>query len=214
MTDATKPDLTVHPPPTRWESTVTGERWEFYVDRFARHVADGVDLEGEARFVDALAPRGARVLDAGCGTGRVAAALDRMGHRTVGADRDPGLIEVAGKQYSGPVFVNADLLSLTPDRLGAAGAPVQLDVVVLAGNVMVYVAPGTERAVLAVLTALLEPGGRLVCGFATDRDYTVTDLDRDAAAVGLANEHRFSTWHLDPWHADAEFAVTVFRRPG
>ena len=80
-------------PPTRWELTVTGERWDFYVDRFAREYAEGADLEGEARFVDVLAPRGARVLDAGCGTGRVTAALNRMGHRVIGADRDAGLVD-------------------------------------------------------------------------------------------------------------------------
>jgi len=71
------------PPPTRWERTVTGDRWDFYVDRFAREFADGTDLEGEARFVDVIAPRRARVLDAGCGTGRIAAALHRMGQTAV-----------------------------------------------------------------------------------------------------------------------------------
>ena len=69
---------------------MTGERWDFYAARFAREYAEGADLEGEARFVDVLAPRGARVLDAGCGTGRIAAALHRMGHTSVGADRDAG----------------------------------------------------------------------------------------------------------------------------
>ena len=56
------------------------------------------------------------------------------------------------------------------------------------------------------------PGGRIVTGFATDRDYTVPDLDRDAAAVGLTVEHRFATWHLDPWSTSADWAVTVLRR--
>ena len=48
----------------------------------------------------------------------------------------------------------------------------------VAGNVMVYLAAGTEREVLRVLSGLLVPGGRIVTGFATDRDYTVADLDR------------------------------------
>jgi len=55
-------------PPTRWEQTVTGERWDFYVEKFERHVADGDDLDGEARFLDAMAPRGAQILDGGAGT--------------------------------------------------------------------------------------------------------------------------------------------------
>jgi SAM-dependent methyltransferase len=202
------------PPPTRWEQTVTGDRWDFYVDRFSREFAAGADLEGEARFVDVLAPRSARVLDAGCGTGRITAALQRMGHRAVGADRDGGLVRIARERYPGATFLASDLLALTPELLAATDAPTAFDIVVLAGNVLVYVAPGTERAVLEVLAGLVVPGGRLVAGFATDRDYTVHGLDRDAEAAGLTVEHRFATWHLDPWTDDADWAVTVLGRAG
>jgi len=191
---------------------VVGERWDFYVNRFAREYAQGADLEGEARFVDVLAPRRAKVLDAGCGTGRITAALHRMGHLAIGADRDAGLVAIAADRYPGPVYLDADLLALTPEILSAAGSPAAFDVIVLAGNVMVYLAPGTERQVIEVLTGLLVPGGRLVMGFATDRDYRVADLDRDAAAAGLAFEHRFATWHLEPWFDQADWVVTVFRR--
>lgn len=203
-----------NPPPTRWEITVTGERWDFYVQRFDQQYAEGADLEGEARFVDMLAPRGARVLDAGCGTGRITAALHRMGHRVVGVDRDPGLISIAQSRYPGAHFQVADVLSLDADLLVAADGPAEFDVVVLAGNVLVYVASGTERDVLAALSALVVPGGRLVAGFATDRDYTISDLDSDALSLDLAVEHRFATWHLDPWRDDADWAVTILRRAG
>jgi SAM-dependent methyltransferase len=191
---------------------VVGDRWDFYVDRFAREFADGSDLEGEARFVDVISPRRARVLDAGCGTGRIAGALRRMGHLAIGVDRDAGLVAIAVKRYPGPSFLAADLLALTPEMLGAAGGPAAFDVIVLAGNVMVYLAPGTEQQVLETLRGLLVPSGRMVMGFATDRDYRVDDLDRDAAAAGLTFEHRFATWHLDPWSDTADWAVTVFRR--
>ena len=204
----------MQPPPTRWETTVTGERWDFYVDRFAREFAEGADLDGEARFVDVLLPRGGRVLDAGCGTGRVSAALHRMGHRVIGVDRDAGLTAIAESRYPGPPFLAVDLLEVDADLLATAGGPVQFDVVVLAGNVLVFVAPGTERSVLARMSAMLVPGGRLVAGFATDQDYTVSDLDCDAAALGLTMDHRFATWHLDPWREDADWAVTVLRREG
>ena len=109
------------PPPTRWERTVTGDRWDFYVDRFAREFAEGNDLEGEARFVDVLASRRARVLDGGCGTGRIAAALHRMGHTAVGVDRDGGLVRIAADRYPGPTFITADLLALTPDLSDRCG---------------------------------------------------------------------------------------------
>ena len=69
-----------------------------------------------------------------------------------------------------------------------------VELVVAAGNVLVYVDPGTEAAVLHALASVLSPGGSAVFGFATDRAYTVADLDRDAAAVGWHLVHRFSTW--------------------
>jgi SAM-dependent methyltransferase len=206
-----------YPPPTRWEQTVTGDRWKVYADRFAQHHADGVDLSGEARFVDALVPRCAAVLDAGCGTGRVAAALAAAGHRAVGVDKDAGLLEIARERYPrevypGVKYLESDLLALDADLLAEHGAETAFDAIVVAGNVLVYVAPGTERDVLGRLVALTAPGGRIVTGFATDREYGVADLDADAEAVGLAREFRFATWHLDPFTAESDWSVTVLRR--
>ena len=201
-----------HPPPTRWEQTVTGDRWQVYADRFARHHADGTDLGGEARFVDAMAPRAADILDAGCGTGRVAAGLVAAGHRAVGVDKDGALLAIARDRYPGVRYVESDLLALDAAVLTAAGSPAAFDVIVIPGNVMVYVAPGTEHAVLAGLAALSKPGGRIVTGFATDRDYRIADLDADATTVGLVLEYRFGTWHLDPYTDASDWAVTILRK--
>ena len=199
-------------PPTRWELTVVGEKWDWYVDRFDRQYREGADLDGEARFIDMMAARGSRILDGGCGTGRVSGALHRMGHRVIGVDRDAGLIDIARSRYPGPSFLVSDLLR-APAALATSGEPDSFDVIALPGNVMVYLAPGTERDVLRVLAGLLVPGGRLITGFHTDREYRVDALDADAVAVGLVVEHRFATWHLDPWHDGADWAVTVLRRP-
>jgi len=144
-------------PPTRWEQTVTGDHWDFYAEKFERHVADGDDLEGEARFLDALAPRNAQILDGGTGTGRVAAALTRMGHRALGVDRDGGLLDRARAHYPGVPYLRSDLLELDPDVLADEGFAGPFDIVALPGNVLVYVAPGTEREVLETAHRLLTP---------------------------------------------------------
>lgn len=191
-----------------------GERWDFYVAKFARHVAEGDDLDGEARFVDMMAPRRASILDGGTGTGRVAAALHERGHHVIGVDRDRRLVRKAKETYAGVPYLACDLLELTPHLLASEGFPEPFDIVALPGNVLVYVARGTELDVLAAMGQLLKPGGRLVAGFATDRDYTVADFDRDIPTAGFILEHRFGTWHLDPWMANADWQVTVLRRPG
>ncbi|MGC4896689.1 class I SAM-dependent methyltransferase [Micromonospora sp. DT31] len=196
--------------PTRWVTDTKPGHSQWYVDRFRQLAAEGADLAGEARLLDALVPPGARVLDAGCGTGRVAAALAARGHTAVGVDADPTLVEAARADHPGPRFLVADLAELD---LPAQGEAEPFDAAVLAGNVMVFVAPGTERAVLGRVAAHVRPDGLVVVGFGTDRGYPVADLDADAVAAGLRPEHRFATWDLRPWRDDAEFAVTVFRRP-
>ncbi|MFG3603063.1 class I SAM-dependent methyltransferase [Micromonospora chersina] len=196
--------------PTRWVTETKPGHSQWYVDRFRRLAAEGADLAGEARLLDTLVPPGARILDAGCGTGRVAAALAERGHTVVGVDVDPVLIDAARADHPGPRFLVADLADLD---LAAQGEPEPFDAAVVAGNVMAFVAPGTERAVLTRIAAHIRPDGPVVIGFGTDRGYPLTELDADAVAAGLRLEHRFATWDLRPWHDDAEFAVTVLRRP-
>jgi len=201
-------------PETLWEQQVQGEKWDLYVDRLATMAAGGTDLEGEARFINVICPRGAAVLDAGCGTGRVADALRRMGHHCIGVDKDAGLVAQARERYDEVPYLECDLLLLTPELLRAAGGPELFDVVALPGNVMVFLAPGTEQQVLRLLVGLLRPGGRIIAGFATDREYTVAALRRDAAATGLSVEFEFGTWQLDPVRADSDWVVVVLRGPG
>ncbi|MFG2109636.1 class I SAM-dependent methyltransferase [Micromonospora chersina] len=196
--------------PTRWVTETKPGHSQWYVDRFRRLAAEGADLAGEARLLDTLVPPGARILDAGCGTGRVAAALAARGHTVVGVDADLVLIDAARADHPGPRFLVADLADLD---LAAQGEPEPFDAAVVAGNVMAFVAPGTERAVLTRIAAHIRPDGPVVVGFGTDRGYPLTELDADAVAAGLRLEHRFATWDLRPWHDDAEFAVTVLRKP-
>lgn len=195
---------------TRWVTEHGPGHSQWYVDRFRKMAADGVDLAGEARFLDALLARGSRVLDAGCGPGRVGAELAARGHTVVGVDVDPALIVAAQADHPASRWIVGDLADFD---LTARDEPEPFDAAIIAGNVMAFVAPGTEGQVLARVAAHTRPDGIVVVGFGTDRGYALTDFDAHAAAARLAFEHRFATWDLRPWRADASFAVTVLRRP-
>jgi SAM-dependent methyltransferase len=172
--------------------------------------AEGADLAGEARLMDALLPPRSRVLDAGCGTGRVAAALHSRGHTVVGVDADAELISAARQDYPGPTFVVGDLSTLDLD---AVGIPGRFAGAILAGNVMTYVAPNSEVSVLRRTALHVMLGGVVIVGFGLNRGYSIAQFDSDATEAGLDLEHRFATWDLRPFHSDSDFAVSVFRIP-
>jgi 2-polyprenyl-3-methyl-5-hydroxy-6-metoxy-1,4-benzoquinol methylase len=180
-----------------------------YAERFRRLASEGADLAGEARMVDAMLPRASRVLDAGCGQGRVGAELAARGHRVTGVDADAGLIETARADHPGSRWVVADLAELD---LCTADDSAPFDAAVMAGNVMLFLAAATEEQVLRRVAAHLRPDGFAVIGFAADRGYELADFDRHAAVAGLATEHRFATWDLRPWRSASPFSVSVLRR--
>jgi len=169
-----------------------------YQRRFDRLAASGQDVHGEATFVDSFAPT--TVLDAGCGTGRVAIELARRGIEVVGVDVDPSMLATARDRAPAIEWVEADLTAFDLGR--------SFDIVVLAGNVPLFTPPGTQPALVAHCAAHVGPGGRLVAGFSTDRGYDLDQWDADAAAAGLALVERFATWDRDPF-TGGPYAVSV-----
>lgn len=113
---------------TRWTAITSANpdhsRW--YIERFEKMRAAGVDLDGEARTCDAIAPRGARIIDAGCGPGRTAIELARRGHAVIGLDIDPQLIEEANRAAAA-AQVAAATTSKRRGTDGEANTPAQVE---------------------------------------------------------------------------------------
>ena len=164
--------------------------------------ARGINVHGEADFVMRLAPRS--VLDAGCGTGRAARELARRGVEVAGVDLDPAMLDTARRK--------APHLDWRLGDLGLIDLGRVFDVVLMAGNVMVFLTPGSEGGVLSNLARHLRPGGVLVAGFQTARArLPLSGYDDLAAVAGLALTERWATWERDPWQPGGDYAVSVYR---
>jgi SAM-dependent methyltransferase len=180
----------------------------WYIERFRSMARAGEDLAGEARLVDAMAPRAARILDAGCGPGRLGGYLAAAGHDVVGVDVDPVLIEAAVHDHPGPRWLVGDLADLD---LPARGIGEPFDIVVSAGNVMTFLAPSTRISVLSRLRAHLANSGRAVIGFGAGRDYEFGQFLKDTAEAGFTPDLLLSTWDLRPFTDASDFLVAVLR---
>ena len=176
---------------------------EAYQRRFDDLEAGGFHLHGEADCVMRLAP--SSVLDAGCGTGRVAAELSRRGVDVVGIDREASMIATARTLAPGVRFKVVDVADADLGRT--------FDLVVMAGNVPLFTPAGTQGALVTGCARHLGPGGRLLAGFQLDRGYSIDRYEDDCGAAGLVPEARWSTWDGDACTPDGDYAVSVHRRP-
>jgi SAM-dependent methyltransferase len=180
-------------------------RGDEYDARFARLEAQGGYLHGEADLVTALLGEPpALVLDAGCGTGRVAIELARRGYDTVGIDVEPSMLEAARTKAPELKWILGDLAraELPTDHF---------DLVVAAGNVMIFLELGTEAAVISNLARTIAAGGLLVAGFQVGRQLTVERYDALSARAGLELVDRWATWEQASF-VGGDYAVSVHRR--
>jgi 2-polyprenyl-3-methyl-5-hydroxy-6-metoxy-1,4-benzoquinol methylase len=183
---------------------VTAWQGDDYQRRFDDLAASGFDVHGEAAFVMRLDP--ATVLDAGCGTGRVAIELHRRGVMVAGVDVDRSMLATA--RVNGPDidWYEHDLTTLDLGRV--------FDVVVMAGNVPLFTPPGTQREVVAGCARHVAPRGALISGFQLGRGYELDAYDDHCRGAGLALGERYATWEGAPFDSKAQYAVSIHRFGG
>ncbi|MCV7150966.1 class I SAM-dependent DNA methyltransferase [Mycolicibacterium pyrenivorans] len=192
---------------SRWQHSDV-PRGQDYDARWQSLAASGASVHGEADLIESLLREsgGTRVLDAGCGTGRVAIELAARGFSVTGIDLDPAMLTAARAKAPQLRWIEADLVD--------AGSHLNesFDLVALPGNVMIFVERGTEGRVIAELAALLVPGGLLVAGFQLREDrLTLDQYDKSAAAAGLELVDRWATWDRQPF-TGGDYAVSAHAR--
>lgn len=168
------------------------------LDRYDRRwedmVARGESVHGEIDFIErTVAGATIDLLDAGCGTGRLAIEAHRRGHRCVGVDLDRDMIERARAKAPYLEWHHADLATVDLGR--------EFDVVVMAGNIPLFCAPGTQASIVANLARHLRVGGLLICGFSIEEGpdaFRASDFRRDAEKAGLTLEALHTAWDAPP----------------
>lgn len=176
-----------------------GREYQARIDALTK---EGTDMHGEASLVRTFRPNS--VLDAGCGTGRVAIELARHGIDVVGADIDESMIAEAKHMAPELQWIKADLATLALGRV--------FDVVVLAGNVPLFCEKASRPALITSCAEHVVTGGLMVTGFQLNRGYALTDFDQQCTDAGLTLLNRWATWDGQPFGKDSEYVVSIHRR--
>jgi SAM-dependent methyltransferase len=184
---------------------------------YAARAAAGMDVHGEANLVEHLlrsplnqsqSHQPYRVLDAGCGTGRTAIELAHRDIEIVGVDLDAVMLQQARAKAPQLDWRLGDLSVIVLDK--------SFDLIVMAGNVMIYLTPGTEAATVANMASHLKPGGLLVAAFELTppswSKLTLAVYDQLTTTADLTLVARWSTWEQTPWQPGDRYAVSVHRK--
>jgi SAM-dependent methyltransferase len=136
--DTVASDYAAYLPDTRAESPLDLAM----VDAFARAVTGGED---------------GRVLDAGCGSGRMSRYLADRGCRVEGVDLSPGMIAMARRDQPDVRFSVASVTALP--------YPDDQFVGVMLWFSIIHTPPASQARIFAEAARVLRPGGHLLVGF-------------------------------------------------
>lgn len=187
----------------RWRQWRAAIDIDEYEARFEAMAASGHHAHGEADFLHALGI--APILDAGCGTGRVAMELARRGIEVVGVDLDDEMLAVARRKAPHLTWICDDLATMQLDR--------RFPLVAMPGNVMIFVRPEHRRLVVHNLATHLEPGGVLVAGFSLEPGgLTLDEYDELCGRCGLELVDRVGTWDRGPFDPAGGYHVSIHAR--
>lgn len=187
------------PPPEQAPEAYVRTLFDQYADRFDAELVGRLHYQGPSLVLQAVTevlkpePHSLDILDIGCGTGLVGAALEPLARRLDGVDLSPRMVERAARRGIYADLAVGDLTALM------AGRPETYDVVA-AGDVFVYL--GALQAAFAAAFTTLKHGGALV--FSVERG--------DAGYVlGERSRYAHGADYLRRTAEQAGFAVALLR---
>ena len=136
-------------------SSYNVRRWQAgdYVGSYAHRVLRPAEVVILARYREALS---GRVLEIGCGAGRILGYLLALGAEAYGIDVSPRMVEYCRERYPGATVMVADMADLPAALEGP------FDAIFGSYNVIDVLDDSARRALLADLHARLRPGGLLI----------------------------------------------------
>jgi SAM-dependent methyltransferase len=156
------------PPPADWQLPpgVSREVWEYLHDstlarRYDESLAGTPLLDLDRQFVERHFSKAGRVIDLGCGTGRVAIPLARLGHAVTAVDLSEEMLRVAGEKAANARVrldrVQANIVNLDGLRDGSFDS-----VVCMFATLGMIAGDEARRRVVGHAFRLLRPGGTFV----------------------------------------------------
>lgn len=204
VTEPSQPDLArTAAVSARWASWRERTNIDEYDEHFDRLSTAGQNVHGEVDFIASYVP--SSVLDAGCGTGRIAIELDQRGFDVSGVDLDVDMIDAARRKRPDMNWLVADLARVQLSRRYA--------MVVMPGNVMIFCEPDDRPLLVHNMAQHLEPGGLLIAGFTLESNgYALQQWDDHCIGCGLVLIERYGTWDREPFAEPGGYHVSVHRR--
>lgn len=153
-----------HPNPTRGEAApIPARACAGYTDPRLAAVYDPLNPpdESEAFYRRRVGAGPGRLLEIGCGTGRLSVDLAAQGWCVTGLDPTPAMLAIARARPGGETVTWVE--GTAPDLPDALPQDARFDVAVMTGHVsQVFLTDAEASATLEAVRACLRPGGRLL----------------------------------------------------
>lgn len=168
-----------------------------------------VPAHPQARFVDLLVRRRARICVLSSRSATIAGELARLGHAVTGISLDADLAADLAERQPEVTWVAADVADLTRDRLEV---PQGHDAILWTENALLDLTDTARPLALRAVAGLCASRGRIVVELEVSPAYDQGRFRDDLLAAGLVPDLVVATWDLRPATPDSRSTITVLSR--